>query len=206
MHKIVTGISILVLMLAVILSAVQFPVQAQKSMQQPTGQIPTVTSTAGGPMVTVKSDQEQFINVRSGPGIFYDKIGVILAGQQLPAKGRSVGGDWILIEYPGVSGSVAWVYAPFVSLTPGELPIVEPPATPTPLVTSTIDPTLAAEFVITSEPSRLPTFTQPPPLVLPTYPVDGSQGILNRIPMGMLILIVAAIGILFGFIALSQGR
>ncbi|MCJ7624570.1 MAG: SH3 domain-containing protein, partial [Anaerolineaceae bacterium] len=68
-----------------------------------------MTSSPAGPFVTVRSDQEQYINVRSGPGIFYEKVGVILAGQQLPAKGRSAGGDWILVEYLGVPGSVAWV-------------------------------------------------------------------------------------------------
>ncbi len=181
-------------------------VTASHSMQQPTVQLPTVTGTPAGPVVTVRSDQEQFINVRSGPGIFYDKIGVLLAGQQAPAKGRSSGGDWILVEYPGVAGGVAWVYAPFVNLTPGELPIVEPPPTPTPLVTSTIDPTLAAQFVVTSAPTRLPTFTEPAPLVITTYEAANTQNAVGNIPMGLLIIIFASLGILIALFAISQGR
>ena len=181
-------------------------VQARVLFQQPTVAMPTVTSTPGGPMVTVKSDQEQYINVRSGPGVFYDKIGVLLAGQQAPAKGRSVGGDWILIEYPGVPGGVAWVYTPYVNVTAGELSIIEPPPTPTPLVTATIDPTLAAQFVVVIEPTRLPTFTPPSPLVIPSYETDTGLGLINNIPLGMIIISIAALGILFGFFALSQGR
>lgn len=168
--------------------------------------MPTVTSTVGGPVVTVRSDQEQFINVRSGPGIFYDKIGVLLAGQQLPAKGRSTGGDWILVEYPGVPGSEAWVYAPFVNLTPGQLPIIEPPPTPTPLFTATIDPTLAAQFVVTSAPTRLPTFTEPAPLVISKFEEETDRGIFGNVPMGWVILSLAALGIIVGLFAWSQGN
>jgi hypothetical protein len=196
------GISFLVLSLF----SLSQPVYASVSFQQPTGEIATVTSTPQGPMVTAREDGEAFVNLRSGPGLFYDKIGVLLAGQQVPAKGRSSGGDWILVEYPGVPGGVAWVYAPFVNLSPGELPMVEPPPTPTPLVTSTIDPTLAAQFVVTSEPTRLPTFTIPPPLVIPTYTVEARYGILSKIPLGLIIISFAAIGILLGLFALSQGR
>jgi hypothetical protein len=112
-------ISILLLVGATIFFSSEIsPVGASGLSQQPTVALPTVTSTPGGPVVTVISGEEQLVSVRSGPGVFYDKIGVLLAGQQLPAKGRSEGGDWILVEYPGVPGSEGWVYAPFVNLTP----------------------------------------------------------------------------------------
>jgi hypothetical protein len=200
----ITGFLILLLAFGFFLLAQPVSVDARNLLQQ-TQPLPTVTSTVDGPIVTVRSDQEQFINVRSGPGIFYDKIGVILAGQQLPAKGRSTGGDWILVEYPGVPGSEAWVYAPFVNLTPGQLPIVEPPPTPTPLFTTTIDPTLAAEFVVTSAPTRLPTFTEPAPLVISTFEEQSNQSILGNIPIGWIVVSFAALGILIGLFAWSQG-
>lgn len=200
------------LLFFILLFLVAFPflgaveVNAIQLAQQPTLDRPTVTSTPIGSIVTVRSDLEQYINVRSGPGIFYEKVGVILAEQQLPAKGRSAGGDWILIEYLGVPGSVAWVYAPFVNLTPGSLPIIEPPPTPTPLYTTTIDPTLAAQFVVTSVPTRLPTFTELPPLIIPTYE-DRSVGMgFGNVPIGLIILSLAAVGILFGLFSLVQGR
>lgn len=170
--------------------------------------IATVTGTPAGAMIKVKMDVDQTqINVRSGPGPFYPKIGVLLVGQQAPAKGKSSGGDWILIEYPGVLGGTGWVYAPLVSITPGaELPIIEPPPTPTALYTATIDPTLAAQFIVTNEPSRLPTFTQPAPLVIPTFAKSSNTGLITSIPMGLVIVTLAAIGILIGLISLTQGR
>jgi hypothetical protein len=206
MRLLITSFLILLLACGFFFIAAPGSADARNFLQQPTQPLPTVTSTVEGPVVTVRSDQEQFINVRSGPGIFYDKIGVILAGQQLPAKGRSTGGDWILVEYPGVPGSEAWVYAPFVNLTPGQLPIVEPPPTPTPLFTTTIDPTLAAEFVVTSAPTRLPTFTEPAPLVISTFEEQTNQSILGNIPMGWIVVSFAALGILIGLFAWSQGN
>jgi hypothetical protein len=130
---------------------------------------PTVTGTPAGPMVLVPGD---FVNVRSGPGTSpYELIGVLLQGQLAPALGRSVGGDWIQIKYPGVPGNVGWVYANLVILQgQGFLPIVEPPPTPTPQTTATIDPTLAAQFnLLNVTPTRLPTFTPAAPVVQPTF-------------------------------------
>ena len=175
--------------------------------QIPTVDIATVTGTATGPYIVVKQDTEQTqVNVRSGPGTFYDKVGVLLTGQQVPAIGRSVGGEWIYIDYPGVTGSAAWVYSPLVEVFGGTLPIIEPPPTPTPLITATIDPTLAAQFIVTNAPTRLPTYTEPAPLVIPTFnAVENVQGVAG-IPVGMIILIIGGLGILLGFIALAQGR
>jgi len=184
-----------------------YPIRANVMAQAPTVDIPTVTSSPSGPMITVRPDaDQQQINVRSGPGTFYDKVGVLLVGQQAPAKGRSAGGEWILIEYPGVPSGTAWVYAPLVNLTPGELPIVEAPPTPTPLFTSTIDPTLAAQFVVTVAPTRLPTFTEPPPLSIPTFPPNPTTGTPGGIPMGLIIVSIAVVGIIVGIFTFAQSR
>jgi uncharacterized protein YraI len=191
--------------ISVLVLNLSYPAYASGLSQQPTVQIATVTSTPSGPMITVRSDQEEYINVRSGPGIFYEKVGVLLKGQQAPAKGRSAGGDWIIIDYPGVPGGIAWVYAPFVNLTPGNLPIVEPPPTPTALFTPTIDPTLAAQFIVTTAPTRLPTFTPPPPLVVPTFSASNG-GKLAGIPAGFIIVSLLAGGIFLGLFSLTQGR
>jgi hypothetical protein len=176
--------------------------------QIPTGTIPTVTSTPSGPIVTVRPGQnEDFINVRSGPNSLYPKIGILMIGQSAPAKGRSPGSEWILIEYPGVPGGEGWVYANLVNITPGNLPIVEPPPSPTFAVTQTIDPTLAAQFIVTAAPTRLPTFTPPPPLAIPTYVPPGSSALaLPGVPMGLIILIFLTAGILLGIFSLTVRR
>lgn len=163
-------------------------------LQQPTVAIPTVTGTPTGPIVTVNTDQEQ-INVRSGPSTDYPQVGVLVAGQQVPAIGRSPGGEWIQISYPGVPGGIAWVYAFLVSSPTSNIPIVEPPPTPTPLTTPTTDPTLAAQFNIEVTPTRLPTYTPPPPLVIPTFVEENSSPISSAIPMGFLIISLVVMGI-----------
>jgi uncharacterized protein YraI len=172
--------------------------------QQPTGSVPTVTGTPGGAYIIVNMDQEQ-INVRAGPSTYkYPPIGVLLAGQQVPALGRSPGGDWIQIEYPGVTGSVGWVYAPLVRLSPGaNLQIVEPPPTPTPASTPTIDPTLAAIFIVPETATRLPTFTPAPPLAIATF-TDATPA-RSGVPIGLLIFGFGFVGGLGALISFLRG-
>lgn len=158
--------------------------------QQPTP-VPTVTSTPSGPFILVPEQ----VNVRSGPGTNYDLVGVLISGQTAPAVGRSPGGEWIQIVYPGVPGNVAWVYAPLVRLQgQGPLPVVEPPPTPTPQVTATIDPTLAAQFNLpVQEPTRLPTYTPAAPEPVPTFtPAPPAQ--TAAFPPALAILGLLALG------------
>ena len=132
-------------------------------------------------------------------------MGVLIAGQQLPALGRSFGGLWIEIIYPGGPDGVAWVYSPLVELS-GSLPIVEPPPTPTPRTTPTIDPTLAAQFIVEIPPTGLPTFTAPPPLALPTFQSQTQPSVASRIPMGLLIIGMAVIGVFGTLLTFLRGR
>lgn len=168
--------------------------------------IPTVTGTDIGAYIIVNNENDQ-INIRECPNTTTCTIiGVLLAGQQAPAKGRTEGGMWIEIVYPGVPGGLAWVHSSLVSLQGGSLPVIEPPATPTPLTTSTIDPTLAAQFVVTVQPSRLPTFTYPAPLEVPTYEAVPSSSIPGNLPMGMVILALAALGFFGALLSVLQRR
>ncbi len=170
-------------------------VRATGTGQQPTVSVPTVTGTQTGPMAIVYSDPEDQINVRSGPGVNYPKVGVLINREEVPAIGKSVGGSWVQIIYLGVEEGVAWVYSPLVRLS-GELPIVEPPPTPTPLTTPTIDPTLAAQYVSDIPPTRKPTYTPPPLLVIPTYPPQEDSLGAGGLPMGFLIMGLVIFGVL----------
>ncbi len=177
----------------------------QVAAQQPTGSIPTVTGTPMGAFITVTYPEQ--INVRSGPSSYwYPAIGVLLWQQQAPALGRSPGGDWIQIQYPGVPGNVGWVYAPLVSLGPPgvNLGIVEPPPTPTPATTPTIDPTLAAAFLPQYTPTRMPTFTAPAPLSVPTY--ESAPAARTAVPMGLVITLLTLIGGFGALISFLRGR
>lgn len=178
--------------------------RADLPAQQPTVAIPTVTGSPSGPIAVVNPEQDQ-INVRSGPSQDYPIVGVLVAGQRVPALGRSPGGDWVMIAYPGVPGGVAWVYSYLITLQ-GSLPIVEPPSTPTPATTPTIDPTLAAQFVIEIPPTRLPTFTSPPPLEIPTYTVPPVTQNTVGVPVGLIIVAMAAVGFFGLLISLLRGE
>jgi uncharacterized protein YraI len=190
-----------------LVAGAMFLATAPAQAQIPTVAIPTVTGTAWGAVVTVLGDgQADQLNVRAGPGtIEYEIVGVLVVGTDVPGLGRTAGGEWVQIAYPAVESGVAWVYAPYVSIK-GSLPIVAPPPTATPRVTPTIDPTFAAQFLVELAPTRLPTFTPPPPLVIPTYPADTQSTAGGRIPMGLLIVGMATLGISGMLISFLRGR
>jgi hypothetical protein len=175
--------------------------------QQPTGSIPTVTGTPEGPVITVYQNLP-VIHVYAGPSIYeYPSIGVLLANETAPAIGRAEDrNDWIMIRYPGVPGSIGWVYGSWVSLSPGALlPVIEIPATPTPFATPTINPTLEAAFIGQQTATRLPTFTPPPPLELPIF--TDTPGVSPRgIPAGLLIVSLGLFGFLGAVISYLRGR
>jgi hypothetical protein len=172
--------------------------------QQPTGNIPTVTGTPTGPHVTVYSDRA-FIDVYAGPSSYdYEKIGVIAAGTSAPALGFSQDNSWIEIVYMGVPGGIGWVYAPFVSITNGRLPKLSAPPTAAPLTTPTLNPTFVAAYGLQVVPTRLPTYTPPAALKLPTF-APGTGG-NSKVPYGLIIVILALIGILGAVISFLRGN
>ena len=139
------------------------PASQSASAQQPTGSIPTVTGTATGPIIFVSYPEQ--INVRSGPSSrFYPTIGIMYPGEEAPALGRSPGENWLIITYfPGVPGNVGgymrllfplrkWVFCPSWNH----------PQRPLQLTTPTIDPTLAAAFIIPATPNSPADFHSTP--------------------------------------------
>ncbi len=154
------------------------------------------TDTPGGdgssPYITNTFEGEPAINVRTGPStiIYPDPCGSLPYGGTAPALGTSPAHEWIQISFSTCPGGVGWVYAANVQLT-GMLHVVELPPTPAPLTTSTIDPTLAAAFSAVPTETRLPTFTPPPPLVLPQYSQSGTGG---GFPFGLTISVIVVLG------------
>ena len=164
----------------------------------------TPTEIPGGPGAYITVTYSEPVNVRTGPStVYYPVIGQLPVGTVAPALGASPSRVWIQIEFPAGPGGVGWVYAANVTLT-GTLRIVEPPPTATPLASPTFDQTLAAAFTIQPTATRLPTFTPPAPLVVPTFAdvPDQSQGF----PMGIVILVLFLIGILVLFVSFLGRR
>lgn len=174
--------------------------------QQPTGSIPTVTGTPKGVTAKVRIGlTEDRVKVRAGPSVLYPQIGVVLLGAEVPVIGRSSGGDWLVIEYPGAQGGKGWVWSLYMDVSPGELAVIENPPTPVPLTTITIDPTMAAQFITTPRATRLPTFTEPAPLQIPTYETNTGR-VLGGSPIGLIIVFLSVLGLLFGLISYFQSR
>jgi|SRR5688572_1597714 len=173
--------------------------------QEPTAtSAPQVSST--GIYITVITDEPQ-INVRMGPSSsIYPIVGILVRGAVAPALGRSPGGDWIQIEYAGAPNNVGWVYSPLVEVSGGVLQIVEPPPTPVPPPTGTIDPTLAAQFNIQPTGTRLPTFTPPPSLVAPVYTETAVPTSTDSIPMAVVLMSLGGFGVVGFIVSLFIGR
>jgi uncharacterized protein YraI len=122
------------------------------------------------PSIYITVTYSEPINVRAGPNtVDYPIVGRLAPGDTAVALGTSPGREWVQIAYPSAPGGVGWVYAIYVTVTGGELRVVESPSTPAPEVTATIDPTLAAAFNFQPTATRLPTFTPPPPLTVPQF-------------------------------------
>ncbi len=173
--------------------ALPLPSVSPAFAQQPT------ETTSTGMFITVVTDEPQ-INVRMGPSsTVYPVVGILLTGSTAPALGRSIGGDWIQIEFPSAPDGKGWVYSPLVQVSsPGTLQVVDSPPTPVPPATSTIDPTLAAQFVIVPTTTRLPTYTPPPPLTTPSYIQQDAAG---KAPLQLAAIIIAfAVLGLIGFV------
>ena len=145
-------------------------------------ELPTPTLTLRPEMVTVTVTYEEAINVRAGPNsVYYPVVGQLPVGAVVQALGRSLAGEWIMINFPEANdgSGVGWVYAPLVTLSGGFLPVIEPPATLVPRLVPTLDP----DFVLSLQPeptqTRMATFTAPAPLSLPTYanPITDEGGL-----------------------------
>jgi len=149
----------------------------------------------GTAYITNTFEGEPAINVRVGPSTtnFPVPCGSLPYGERAAALGTTPAREWVQIEAGTCPGGRGWVYAANVTLT-GALRVVESPATPTPIATATFDPTLVAAFQVEPTITRLPTFTPPPPLTVPTYADDPRAR--SGFPAGAAILAVAGLGAL----------
>ena len=138
---------------------------------QPPAPAPAAGANAGGaPSMSVIND---FVNVRKGPGVGYDKLGQLDKGQTAPVKGKSSDSEWLQISYPAAANGVGWVKqkdgsdvlvqandaaksVPVVAAPPLPAVVVQPaqPAQPVqPVLIIPIGPTAVPPSVATAVPS-----------------------------------------------------
>ena len=169
--------------------------------QFPTLEVPTVTGTPRGLWVRAIGEPTIPLNVRSGPSPTSSQVGVFLVGQEANAFGYY--GSYVQIEYAGAPGNRGWVVLDRVEVFGGTLPMLQAQPTETPSITKTIDPTLAAQFIITAQPSRLPTFTEPPALLIPTFQAE-TGATTGGLPIGYVIITLAGLGLFLSLIAILR--
>jgi hypothetical protein len=140
------------------------------------------------------------VNVRAGPGTDYDRVGVLVPGQTSAILGRNPEGTWFEIEYIGGPNGIGWVSRDLVHVfgDVDTMPTILPPPTPTLPPTTTPPPgtTQGSAFDNTATPNanRLPTFTPPAAVALPTLlPAQGvSTG--GAFPPAVLIIVLLVLG------------
>lgn len=198
-----TKSALVIFVLVFVLGISLIPGLTNKAFGQfPTVSMPTVTSSPRGFYVRAIGDPNDSLNVRAYPSSTSSLLGRFQVGQEAVAHGTY--GDYVLIDYAGAPDGKGWVWKEMLEIHGGTLPMLEPPPTEVPLVTKTIDPTLAAQFIITQMPSRLPTFTEPPALQIPTYQIVDGATATGGIPMGYVIVVLAGLGFFLALIAILR--
>lgn len=186
---------------------------------------PTAMPTRTASLVPVLAEAIGEANLRTGPGLNFDTVGVLLAGNPIPVIGRSVRFPWYVVEWDDAPSGEAWVFDQLVFIN-GDIttvPVVEEPAAPT------IDPTIAAiqatatillqtpgaaetatatalmapTGIYTMTPggpegvARLATFTEPPPYAQPTIlPPARTPNEPSALPPAVFIISLSVLGIL----------
>jgi uncharacterized protein YraI len=120
---------------------------------------PTVPTS---PALTTKTD----LNVRSGPGIQYDLLGLLPAGVTVEIIGRDETREWWQIRFSPAADGIGWVAAdPAFSTTANvdNVPIAQAPPTPTGTPTDTPVPPTDTPTVTTIPPTPTSTDTPTPP-------------------------------------------
>lgn len=165
------------------------PAEASREAANQTGAIITVTYI-------------EDINVRGGPNtVDYPIVGRLAVGETAPALGVSPKREWVQIAYPASPTGTGWVYAAYVTVSGGELQIVEPPPTPTPPVNATVDQTLVAAFNTLPTVTRLPTFTPAAPLTVPAFAdaaPQASTGVFGIFIIGL--SVIGGLGLAISYI------
>ena len=120
---------------------------------------PTVqpSPTPSGYHLTIRSTYQ---NVRGGPGLNFDVIGQLPRGSKERVIGATIDFSWLIIDFRGRWG---WLASYLVDAFGNRnlVPIIQPPASPTPPPTATAATTSLADLVIVNAfPGRI-TLDQP---------------------------------------------
>jgi len=139
---------------------------------------PVPSPTPDGFTATIQSAVQ---NVRSGPSVDYEILGQLAEGTQVRVIGATTDFTWIVIDYRGQQG---WL-ATYLVETFGDrttVPIIQPPATPTPAPpTATPTPSPVADIIILNATPERVTVGVPFTITVTVL----NQGLLAAGPFGV---------------------
>ena len=99
-----------------------------------------VTAVPGTATVNILVD----LNIRSGPGVVFDRLGFFTKGATVPALGRETATGWWLVQCPPhIAAPQCWVSGGAEYTAPSNaegIPVAQSPPTPTPAPTNTPAP------------------------------------------------------------------
>ena len=99
-------------------------------------QVPLLaTPTPAGPTGRVM----QRLNVRSGPGLTFDSLGVLEPDTVVALTGKNSTASWLQIDYPAGPAGRGWVTAQYVQTDAASLPVLDDYGTP--VASGTLGPT-----------------------------------------------------------------
>jgi uncharacterized protein YraI len=127
---------------------------------------PTAAPVSQDPMAGVK--EGDYVNVREGPALTYNRVGQLNAGQAAPVIGRNADSTWWQIRFPGADAGVGWVLGTLIEVTGNTsgLGVAEAPPMPTEVVAA-VQPTQPPAATAAPQPqptaaSSLPDYAQQP--------------------------------------------
>lgn len=133
----------------------------------PTDTPEPIETVPGNPSLTTRTD----LNVRGGPGIEYDLLGLLPSGTEAEIIGRDPTQQWWQIRFNPAADGRGWVAADAAFSTAtgvANVPVVAPPPTPTGTPTETpVPPTATSTSTATSVPAT-DTPTSEPETATPT--------------------------------------
>lgn len=166
------------------------PTKAPAAVVAPAAAGTTAPAAAAGsatdaPSVTVTNE---FVNVRKGPGIGYDKLGELKQNEKAPVKGRSADNSWYQVAYQSGTG---WVIADYVTANAAAkgVPVASAPPPPVQAVVEAPAAAPAANPALIPLVPLAPAAAAPvaaPVVAAPAAPSVGARGILriNVNPVG----------------------